>query len=234
MEQKQPMVAAKLSQEEWFRAILDELAALYPDARCELNHSSPFELLVATILSAQSTDVRVNMVTDRLFRKYNTPEAFAVLQPEDVAEEIKELGLYRNKARHIVEAARRIVEEHDGRVPSEREALESLPGVGRKTANVVLSNAFGIPALAVDTHVFRVSRRLGLASGKTPEQVERELMECIPRQEWTITHHRLIYHGRRVCHARRPECATCPLQPYCAFATGAAEGSTEAASAAAD
>lgn len=235
MEQKQPQAAAQLSREEWVRAILDELAVLYPDARCELNHSSPFELLVATILSAQSTDVRVNMVTERLFRKYNTPEAFAALRPEDVAEEIKELGLYRNKARHIVEASRRIVEEHDGRVPSEREALEALPGVGRKTANVVLSNAFGIPALAVDTHVFRVSHRLGLASGKTPEQVERELMECVPREEWTITHHRLIWHGRRMCHARRPECASCPLQLYCAYAGGAAaQNAADTATAAGD
>ena len=224
MEQNQPVISPERSSEERVRAILDELAALYPDARCELNHSSPFELLVATILSAQSTDARVNMVTERLFRKYNTPEDFASLRPDDLAEEIKELGLYRNKARHIVEAARRIVEEHDGRVPSEREALEALPGVGRKTANVILSNAFGIPALAVDTHVFRVSRRLGLASGKTPEQVERELMNRIPRREWTITHHRLIYHGRRMCHARRPDCASCPLRPYCAYAGGSTAG----------
>src|SRR5690606_33103297 len=160
------------------------------------------------------------MVTERLFRKYNTPEDFASLRPDDLAEEIKELGLYRNKARHIVEASRRIIEEHDGRVPSEREALEALPGVGRKTANVVLSNAFGVPALAVDTHVFRVAHRLGLASGKTPEKVEHELMAAIPRSEWTITHHRLIFHGRRVCHARQPQCDACPLQPYCVYSGG--------------
>jgi len=211
------------------RAILDELARLYPDARCELNHSSPFELLVATILSAQSTDARVNMVTERLFKKYNTPEAFAALTPDALAEEIKELGLYRNKAKHIVAAAREIVEKHGGRVPSDRAALEALPGVGRKTANVVLSNAFGIPALAVDTHVFRVANRLGLASADTPEKVEQQLMACVPRAEWTVTHHRLIFHGRRVCHARRPACDRCSLRPYCHFAGAAGAGPVSAA-----
>lgn len=205
---------------EGVRAILDELGRMYPDARCELNHTSAFELLVATILSAQSTDVRVNMVTERLFKKYNTPEAFAVLSPETVAHEIKELGLFRNKAKSIVEASKQIIEKHDGRVPSDRESLEALPGVGRKTANVVLSNAFDVPAIAVDTHVFRVARRLGLATKKTPEQVERELMECVPRSEWTLTHHRLIFHGRRLCHARRPGCESCPLLPHCPFARG--------------
>lgn len=200
------------------RAILDGLAELHPDAYCELNHSNAFELLVATILSAQSTDVRVNMVTERLFKKYNTPEHFAVLHPDTVAEEIKELGLFRNKAKSLVAMAQQLIEKHDGRVPSDREALEALPGVGRKTANVVLSNAFDVPAIAVDTHVFRVARRLGLAKGKTPLAVERELMECIPQDEWSRTHHRLIFHGRRVCDARSPRCEACLLSPHCNYA----------------
>ena len=157
------------------QAILDTLERLYPDADCELRYDTPFQLLVATVLSAQSTDKRVNMVTERLFKEYGTPEAMAALEPEELEPWIKELGLYRNKARQIVHAARMIVEEHGGQVPSERSALEALPGVGRKTANVVLSNAFSIPALAVDTHVFRVARRLGLAVTKSPEQTERVL-----------------------------------------------------------
>lgn len=200
------------------RAILDELANMYPDAHCELNHSNEFELLVATILSAQSTDVRVNMVTERLFKKYNTPEDFAVLHPDTVAEEIKELGLFRNKAKSLVATSQQLIEKHDGRVPNDRAALEALPGVGRKTANVVLSNAFDVPAIAVDTHVFRVARRLGLATGKTTMAVERELMACVPEEEWTLTHHRLIFHGRRLCDARRPQCESCPLETYCSYA----------------
>lgn len=200
------------------RAILDILAETHPDAHCELNHTTAFELLIATILSAQSTDVRVNMVTEKLFKKYNTPEAFAVLHPDTVANEIKELGLFRNKAKSLVAASQQIIEKHDGRVPSDRESLEALPGVGRKTANVVLSNAFDVPAIAVDTHVFRVARRLGLAKGKTPLAVERELMERIPEEEWSRTHHQLIFHGRRICDARKPRCEACPLQPYCHYA----------------
>lgn len=200
------------------RPILDALNELYPDAHCELIHSNAFELLIATILSAQSTDVRVNMVTERLFKKYNTPEAFAVLHPDTVANEIKELGLFRNKAKSLVATSQQIIEKHDGRVPSDRESLEALPGVGRKTANVVLSTAFGVPAIAVDTHVFRVARRIGLSNGENPLAVERELMERIPEEEWSRTHHQLIFHGRRLCDARRPQCESCPIQPYCQYA----------------
>ena len=198
------------------RKILETLAREYPDAKCELNYSTPFELLVATILSAQCTDKRVNMVTERLFAKYNTPEAFAALTPEQLEEEIKELGLFRNKARNIIAMSRRLLEAHDGEVPRDRSALESLPGVGRKTANVVLSNAFGVPAIAVDTHVFRVAHRLGLVRGaKTPLATEEQLQRNIPKELWSAAHHWLIHHGRRVCEARAPRCHACALLPYC-------------------
>ncbi len=197
------------------KSILDTLERVYPEADCELEYDTPFQLLVATILSAQSTDKRVNMVTARLFKEYGTPEAMAALEPEELEPWIKELGLYRNKARHIVHSARMIVEEHHGQVPSGRSALQALPGVGRKTANVVLSNAFSIPALAVDTHVFRVARRLGLAVTKSPEQTERVLMQILPEESWKQVHHRLIRHGRQVCTARSPACSDCELQIYC-------------------
>lgn len=203
--------------------ILDGLARQYPDAQCELDHSNPFELLVATVLSAQSTDVRVNQVTAKLFKKYATPEAMAALTPEMLAEEIKELGLFRNKAKHLVALSQLLLEKHGGEVPTDRKALEALPGVGRKTANVVLSTAFGVPAIAVDTHVFRVARRLGLATGETPRAVEDELMETIPEELWTMSHHCLIHHGRRICAARRPRCEICPLYSDCLYAQNADE-----------
>jgi len=206
------MVAAEVRDK-----ILETLAAHYPDAKCALNHSNAFELLIATILSAQCTDERVNQVTERLFKKYNTPEAFARLSPPELELEIKELGLFRNKAKNIIAMCRQLLAEHDGDVPRDRESLERLPGVGRKTANVVLSNAFGVPAIAVDTHVFRVARRLGLASddATTPLAVEQQLMENIPRELWSQAHHWLIHHGRRICEARKPKCGICPLLPYC-------------------
>lgn len=198
------------------RQILEILAATYPDAKCELDHETPFELLVATILSAQCTDERVNMVTARLFPKYNTPEAFACLTPEQLEEEIKELGLFRSKAKNIIAMSQRLLAEFDGAVPSDRDALESLPGVGRKTANVVLSTAFGVPAIAVDTHVFRVARRLGLVyRAKTPLATEQQLMKNIPKDQWSPAHHWLIHHGRRVCTARAPRCDECPLLALC-------------------
>lgn len=198
------------------RRILSILAETYPDAKCELNFTTPFELLVATILSAQSTDKRVNMVTERLFAKYNTAEAMAALPYETLEQEIKEIGLYRNKARNIIEMSRRLLEEHDGQVPQDREALEKLPGVGRKTASVVLSNAFDVPAIAVDTHVFRVANRLGLAhNAKTPLETEKQLMRHIPKEQWSKAHHWLIHHGRRICHARNPRCGQCPLLELC-------------------
>lgn len=203
------------SERERVDAILHVLATLYPDAGCALIYSSPFELLVATILSAQSTDRRVNQVTHRLFSRFRSPQAFASLCVSQLEQEIRELGLFRSKARHIIAASRAIVADHDGQVPADRALLEALPGVGRKTAGVVLSNAFGIPALAVDTHVFRVARRLGLAAGQTPEHTEKTLTQLIPREKWSRAHHWLIHHGRQTCTARRPACSRCALLTYC-------------------
>lgn len=196
-------------------AILDTLSLMYPDAKCALEYSTPFELLVATMLSAQCTDKRVNMVTAKLFKQLRGPQDFAALSPEQLEPYIKELGLFHTKARNLVAAARILAAEYGGQVPPDRAKLEALPGVGRKTANVVLSNAFGLPAIAVDTHVFRVARRLGLASGRTPEQTERLLNAAIPQALWSEAHHWLIYHGRQVCTARKPACQSCPLLPYC-------------------
>ncbi|MFN2383583.1 MAG: endonuclease III [Gemmatimonadota bacterium] len=199
------------------RAILRALAATYPEAVTALHFRTPFQLLVATILSAQSTDARVNVVTGPLFRDHPTPASLARLRPVQLERYIRSCGLFRTKARAIVAAARTIETEHGGEVPADREALQRLPGVGRKTASVVLSSGFGIPAIAVDTHVGRVARRLGLAQGTTPEQVEMELMAIVPRAEWGATHHRLIAHGRQICQARRPRCEVCPLTRWCDY-----------------
>jgi endonuclease-3 len=197
------------------RAILDALAERYPEAQTALRHQTPFQLLVATILSAQCTDARVNEVTRDLFRDHPDLEAFLKLRPRSLESAIRTCGLYRTKARNILAAARMIADEYGGKVPSTREELMRLPGVGRKTANVILSSAFGQDALAVDTHVFRVSRRIGLAQGATPRAVEDDLMEAVPPSEWAATHHRLIFHGRRVCVAGRPRCEICPLRRWC-------------------
>ncbi|WP_018211502.1 endonuclease III [Desulfitobacterium hafniense] len=196
-------------------SILSILAATYPEAHCELNFSTPFELLIATMLSAQATDKKVNQVTERLFRDYKTPEQFLTLSLEEMEKAIKELGLYHNKAKNILATCRILVESYGGEVPGSMEALTQLPGVGRKTANVVLSNAFHIPAMAVDTHVLRVSNRLGLASGTNPDLIEKQLRDTIPRSQWTQAHHWLIWHGRRICAARNPKCPDCPLSPLC-------------------
>jgi endonuclease-3 len=201
--------------------IVERLLAAYPDARCELEHENPFQLLVATVLSAQCTDARVNTVTRRLFKEVEGPADLVRLGEDDLAERIRDVGLFRSKARHLVAMAEALLARHGGEVPSRREALEALPGVGRKTANVVLATAFGVPALAVDTHVFRVSHRLGLAHGRTPEETERELCRKIPRRLWARAHHALIFHGRYTCKARRPECHRCPVQDLCpAFQRG--------------
>ena len=192
-----------------------KLARMYPDATTALHWRTPFELLVATILSAQTTDAAVNQVTPALFARCPTPEAMLRLSEDELGAMIRTIGLWRSKARNLLAACRILVERYGGQVPRTREALMQLPGVGRKTANVVLSNAFGIPAIAVDTHVFRVARRLGLASGNTPERVEEELMAKIPEAEWSRAHHWLIWHGRRICHARNPRCDLCALRPEC-------------------
>ena len=191
--------------------VMDALAKLYPDARPELNFSNPFETLIATILSAQCTDKRVNVCTAKLFPLYPDAHAMAKLTPEELEPYIKECGLYRNKAKNIVAACRALVEQYDGVVPIDRKRLMALPGVGQKTAGVVLMAAFGDPQIPVDTHVFRVSRRIGLADADTPEKVEVQLQKLLERDNWIYAHHLLIWHGRRVCHAQRPDCENCPL-----------------------
>ncbi len=195
----------------WAAAVMAELAKLYPEARPELNFSNPFETLIATILSAQCTDRRVNQVTARLFPEYPNAKTMAALEPEQLEPMIRECGLYHNKAKNIVAACRALVERYDGQVPDNRAELMALPGVGQKTGGVVLMAAFGDPQLPVDTHVFRVSRRIGLADADTPKKVEMQLRAVVPRDEWIFAHHLLIWHGRRVCHAQRPNCDGCPL-----------------------
>lgn len=195
--------------------ILCELAALYPDARPALKYRNPYELLVAVILSAQCTDERVNKVTEVLFKEYSTPAAMLKLTQEELEKYIYSCGFYRNKAAHILSASRDIVEKFGGEVPNDFDKLRTLAGVGQKTANVVWSVAFGGDAIAVDTHVFRVSNRLGLACADTPIKVENQLKQAIPKEDWSKAHHWLIYHGRRVCHSQRPDCANCTLKDYC-------------------
>lgn len=195
-------------------AILAGLEALYPDAQPELNFTNPYETLVATMLSAQSTDVQVNKVTPAVFRDFPTVEALAATTPEILLPYVRSCG-FKSKATNLVLAARDIMARFHGQVPNTLEELTSLKGVGRKTANVVLANAFGVPAMAVDTHVFRVSNRLGLARATTVEKTEQQLMKAIPRELWNKAHHWLIFHGRRVCKARNPACGSCALFPLC-------------------
>lgn len=197
--------------------ILDLLNDQHPDARCELVHSSAFELLVATILSAQCTDVRVNIVTEEMFKKYNQPQDFKDLSIGQIEEMIKTCGLYKSKAKKIKETSSILVDLYGGQVPDNLEDLVKLPGVGRKTAGVVLSNAFGVPAIAVDTHVFRVSNRIGIVKEPTPEKTEFALMKAIPKDRWIHSHHLLIFHGRRVCKARKPECSNCSISHMCNY-----------------
>ncbi len=192
--------------------ILDALMDLYPEAKAELHFTNPFETLIATILSAQCTDKRVNMVTEKLFPLYPDAFAMAKLEPEELEPHIKTCGLYHNKARNIVAACRALVERFDGQVPADRKLLMSLPGVGQKTAGVVLLAAFGDDQIPVDTHVFRVSNRIGLAHADTPNGVEEQLREALPKEIWSHAHHLLIWHGRRCCAARKPACERCPLR----------------------
>lgn len=201
------------------RQILDLLTERYPQAHCELNFNTPFQLLVATILSAQTTDQKVNEVTEELFKDYGTPERLITLSEEELAKKIKTIGLYKTKSKNLLQTTRILLEKYGGEVPRSMEELISLPGVGRKTANVVLSNAFGIPAIAVDTHVFRVSNRIGLADSDDVLKTEKQLMEIIPRSEWSFAHHLLIWHGRRICHARNPKCMECPVFSLCRYAS---------------
>lgn len=191
------------------------LAQTYPDAHCELDFSTPLQLLVATILSAQCTDARVNMVTPTVFATYPTAQDLAGADRAELEQVIASTGFFRAKAASLQGMAARIVTEYDGQVPSRLEDLVTLPGVGRKTANVVLGNAFGTPGITVDTHVGRLSRRFGWTDEQDPEKVEAQIAALFPRAEWTMLSHRMIWHGRRVCHARRPACGTCPLARLC-------------------
>ena len=199
------------------QSILKELAALYPDAKPALHYNTPYELLVAVILSAQCTDERVNKVTEVLFKEHNTPQTMLSLTQGELEKYIFSCGFYHNKAAHILSASRDILEKYAGRVPSTLDELKTLAGVGQKTANVVYAVAFGGDAIAVDTHVFRVSNRLGLAEGKTPAKVEEGLCKVLPKSEWSKAHHYLIYHGRRVCHSQRPDCENCTLKNLCNY-----------------
>ncbi len=209
------MRETKAKKAERLNKALELLKQTYPDAKPELDFTSPFELLVATMLSAQSTDKQVNKATRVLFAKYNTPEAFAALSYEELEPYIKGCGLYQTKGKNILAAVKIIMEQHAGEVPKDRDRLMKLPGVGRKTANVVISNAFGTPAIAVDTHVFRVANRIGFASAKDVLNTEKQLMQAIPEELWSIAHHWLIFHGRRTCAARNPKCDVCAIREYC-------------------
>lgn len=199
--------------------ILRALREAYPDVRAGLDFTNPFELLIATILSAQCTDKQVNKITPALFADY--PDAFrlASITSEELEPYVKSCGFYTTKAKNIIQTCHILVDKYDGQVPDDLDELQKLPGVGRKTANVVVSNAFGKPAIAVDTHVFRVSNRLGLAHAENVEKTEEQLMQNIPREDWSDAHHWLIWHGRRVCSARKPKCGECTLSPYCEYIT---------------
>lgn len=196
--------------------IVSRLKGMYPKAKCSLDFSNPFELLIATILSAQSTDARVNLVTKGLFRKYPGPREFAAAAQPDMERDVKQTGFFRNKAKAVIATSRAIMERHGGVVPQSMDDLTKLPGVGRKTANVVLSNAFKKPVgIVVDTHVNRVSGRLGLTAHSDPEKIEQDLMSLVPPKEWTSFSHRMIYHGREICVARKPRCSECALNELC-------------------
>ncbi|MFN3367852.1 MAG: endonuclease III [Thermus sp.] len=196
-------------------AILKALKEAYPGAKTELKHNSPFQLLVATVLSAQATDKSVNEATPALFARFPDAQALAEATPEEVEPYIRRIGLYRSKAKNLVALARRLVEEHGGEVPRDKRALMALPGVGWKTATVVLGAAFGVPGIAVDTHVARLARRLCLSQAKAPQRIGAELEALFPKGDWVFVHHALVLHGRYVCLARKPRCGACSLAPYC-------------------
>jgi endonuclease III len=198
------------------RYCLDKMGEMYPSAHCELRHANPFELIIAVSLSAQCTDALVNKVTKDLFEKYKTPEDYLNVSVEELQNDIRSIGLYRNKAKNIQNLCRMVHDDYNGQIPADRDELIKLPGVGRKTANVVVSVAYGIPAIAVDTHVERVSKRLAICRYKDSVlEVEQTLMKKVPKEEWSITHHRLIFFGRYHCKAQNPQCEKCPLLELC-------------------
>ena len=195
--------------------VLRVLAQLYPDAHCALDHANPLQLLVATILSAQCTDERVNQITPALFARYPDAFAFATADRAELEKLIKPTGFFRNKAKSIIACCKQLMDQHGGEVPRTMEELVPLPGIGRKTANVILGNCFGVPGIPVDTHVGRLSQRMGLSVHSDPVKIERDLMELVPRKEWTMFGHRMIFHGRQVCYARKPLCDSCALASLC-------------------
>jgi endonuclease III len=198
------------------RHCLDVMGEMFPDAHCELNHENPFELVIAVALSAQCTDALVNKVTKNLFQKYKTPEDYLAVSLEELQNDIRSIGLFRNKAKNIHNLCRLLIDEYNGIVPHDRDELTKLPGVGRKTANVVVSVAYDVPAIAVDTHVERVSKRLGFCRWKDSVlEVEKTLMKKVPEDEWSVTHHRMIFFGRYHCKAQNPQCEICPLLDLC-------------------
>jgi endonuclease-3 len=207
----------KMLSKDEIKEVLNLLKELYPDAKAELNYTNPFELLIATILSAQCTDVQVNKTTNTLFKELKSPEDYLELSEEELGEKIRSCGFYKTKSKNILATCSLLVDKFNGNVPNTMEDLVTLPGVGRKTANVVLSNAFATPAIAVDTHVFRVSNRIGLANSNNVLDTEKDLMDNIDRDIWSKAHHLLIFHGRRICKARKPLCEKCPLTDYCFF-----------------
>ncbi|AYV70308.1 endonuclease III [Bacillus sp. PK3-056] len=198
------------------RYCLDTMGEMFPEAHCELVHSNPFELVIAVSLSAQCTDALVNKVTKNLFQKYKTPEDYLSVPLEELQNDIRSIGLYRNKAKNIQKLCQMVLEKYNGEIPMDRDELINLPGVGRKTANVVVSVAYNIPAIAVDTHVERVSKRLGICRWKDSVlEVEKTLMKKVPKEEWSVTHHRMIFFGRYHCKAQNPQCEVCPLLALC-------------------
>ena len=214
------MKKKRLIRDDQIKEVLDALERMHPEAMCALDHGSEFELLVAVVLSAQTTDVSVNKVTPALFGRYPDPEALAAASQDDVIEIIKTIGLYKTKSANIIKLAAKLKEDFGGRVPDSFEELVSLPGVGRKTANVVMAEAFGKPAIAVDTHVFRVANRIGLTDEKDVNATEDSLKQRLPENTWVRAHHLLIFHGRKVCHARRPDCENCGISGICLYNGG--------------
>jgi endonuclease-3 len=209
-------MAASAERKRHAAKVVRALTRDYPDATCALDFETPLELLIATILSAQCTDERVNMVTEKLFQRYRTAADYARTRLSTLEKEIRSTGFFRNKAKAIKECCRRLVDDYDGQLPQDIDRMVELPGIGRKTANVVLGTAYGIPTgVVVDTHVGRLSRRLGMTEQKNPEKVEAELMDQLPTKEWIDFSHRMIHHGRRVCTARRPHCGDCSMSPFC-------------------
>lgn len=199
------------------KEVLNILKKEYPDAKCELNYETPFQLLVATILSAQTTDKKVNEITKTLFKDYKDLDSFLTISQDELENRIKQIGLYRNKAKNLIMMFHQLKENFNGEVPKTMEEITSLSGAGRKTANVVLSNAFGVPSIAVDTHVFRVSNRIGLAHSDNVLETEMQLQKELPKKEWSLAHHLLIFHGRRCCIARKPKCDICKINKYCDY-----------------